>query len=664
MFQQRFDSKLRIFLLFFLLSIVVDKARASAEAFPAYPEIRENVEFWKKVYGEYSSHEFVFHDSYQVMRVYGSKKVSQSMNPYSRSAKRIAKREKQKIKNILLHFAHGGEPRSATEKKIYALFPKGTISSVFRKAAQNLRTQLGQADRFRDGIIRSGRYMPHIKEIFKRYNLPDDLVYMPHVESSFNYKAYSKLGATGMWQFMRSTGRLYMKVGYTIDERLDPLRSTVAAAKLLRSNFGKLNSWPLAITAYNHGPAGMARAIKRLGTTHYPTIFRKYDGRRFGFASRNFYSEFLAAKEVAKNYQRYFGDLRLESPVDFETIRLPHAANVNTMIEHFSIEKTHFKKLNPAFRPAAYRYGRHIPNGYEIRLPVNQDKHYLALLDTLPRTSPRSKQGTDWFQVQPGDTLWQISRQLKVSMNHLIDLNELDGHRIYVGQILKVPTTTDKTRSAVVAVAKTEDKPVVAKVTKPQRTTIRAATKQDEQQKESTVVAASLVQPVSKSADKAVWQGPLRDRPLHGNLAVLQVRGEGSSMRGSVKIAPEETLGHLADWLSVPTQRIRDLNNFSFNRAVHLGQTVWLPLDGKSVEEFEERRIEYHRGLQEDFYQNFRVESTQTYTVKRGDSIWRLCQQTFELPAWVVRDYNPGINLSQLKPGDQLHFPVVVPLNS
>ena len=133
------------------------------------------------------------------------------------------------------------------------------------EAAEWVRFQLGQADRFREGLERSGRWESHIARTFAELGLPPELAALPHVESSFTPTAYSKVGASGLWQFMRSTGRLYMRVDDTVDERLDPFRSTEAAAQLLANNYRALGTWPLAITAYNHGTAGMRRARDTMG---------------------------------------------------------------------------------------------------------------------------------------------------------------------------------------------------------------------------------------------------------------------------------------------------------------------------------------------------------------------------------------------------------------
>ena len=200
------------------------------------------------------------------------------------------------------------------EERILKLFPEGTSNAEFRAAAGRLRFQLGQSDRFRAGLIRSGTWKPYIHDVLAKRGLPLELAALPHVESSFDPTGYSKVGAAGMWQFMRSTGVRYMRIDHIVDERRDPFFSTDAAARLLADNYSVIQSWPLALTAYNHGLAGMRRAVQQQKTTDIATIVAKYQSRSFGFASRNFYTAFLAALEIDSNPERYFPNLKLDPP--------------------------------------------------------------------------------------------------------------------------------------------------------------------------------------------------------------------------------------------------------------------------------------------------------------------------------------------------------------
>jgi len=129
------------------------------------------------------------------------------------------------------------------------------------------------------------------------------------------------VGAAGLWQFMRSTGRRYMRIDAAIDDRLDPFRSTEAAAQLLAYNYRLLGTWPLALTAYNHGAAGMRRAKDSMGTDDIERIVRNYKSPSFGFASRNFYVSFLAALEIDHNPEKYFKDIEPLPEVKFAKSR-------------------------------------------------------------------------------------------------------------------------------------------------------------------------------------------------------------------------------------------------------------------------------------------------------------------------------------------------------
>ena len=175
-------------------------------------------------------------------------------------------------------------------------------------AAESVRSQTGQRERFLAGVIRSGAYIPAIKQVLRSYGLPEDLAYLPHVESSFNTAAYSKVGASGIWQFTKSTGKTYLRIDQAVDERSDPLIAAHAAAKYLKNSYNQLGTWPLALTSYKYGTAGTKRALNEKGS--YERIFTEYNKGHFKFASRNFYAEFLAAKEIARNPDKYFKEMK------------------------------------------------------------------------------------------------------------------------------------------------------------------------------------------------------------------------------------------------------------------------------------------------------------------------------------------------------------------
>jgi len=419
-------------------------SQAAADPFPRYASIEPNVAFWTKIYSQYPTTKVVIHDSDDLRIIYDVITVKPYDAPGARKTNRDrTKRAKAKYKNILKGLAANPKHKGKDHQRIAALFGPNADSRTFRRASQQVRSQLGQKDRFQAGLIRSGAYLDQIRTILKSNGVPEDLAYLPHVESSFNPSAYSKFGAAGIWQFTRSTGRLYMKVGYVLDERRDPIRATHAAAQLLKANYEKLGSWPLAITAYNHGAAGMARARQKHGD--YPAIFDAYRSRTFKFASRNFYSEFLAARQVASDYTAYFGPLRLAKPTPSHTVTLKGYARLQDLSDHFNVSPETIRKMNPALRAPVFNDQKYLPKGYHLRLPPEtalSGTAVAALPDFLYKSAQKPSR---FYTVQRGDTAGRIARTHGVRLSDLILANNLSTRAtIYPKQTLRIPLPGEK----------------------------------------------------------------------------------------------------------------------------------------------------------------------------------------------------------------------------
>lgn len=429
-----------ISLLFLGNTLIFAELCAASDLFPAYPGIKSNVVFWKKVYTKYSTTQGIIHDSNNLEIIYEVIDLEKQGGGRARkiNRKRI-KKAKEKYKKILRKLVRNRSASTQEARRVAKLFGPEGNRAIFRKAMRNIRYQLGQKDRFRKGIIRSGTYFPEIKRIFRSQGLPVDLAYLPHVESSFNPEAHSKYGAAGIWQFTRSTGKRFLALSYALDERRDPIRSSYAAARLLKENYKKLGSWPMAITAYNHGVAGMLRAKRTRGS--YEEVFKRHKSRLFGFASRNFYSEFLAAREVAKNYQQYFGDLKLNSPGKSWKVVLNGYASIKDLARHFKVDITAIRNLNRSLRKPVYNGQKYVPKGYTLRLPYTTDRSSLNLSTGLPPDiyKPRQKPSR-FYRVQKGDTAGKIAMIHRVKLSDLILANHLDSRAtIYIRQKLRLP---------------------------------------------------------------------------------------------------------------------------------------------------------------------------------------------------------------------------------
>lgn len=240
----------------------------------------------------------------------------------------------------------------------------GSIVKNVKLAAQRVRVQTGQKDFFSKGLSVSNRYMPHMEQIFVSHGLPKEIARLPLVESSFNKLATSKVGAAGLWQFMDGTGKKFLVINDYIDERRSPLKSTEAAAELMKENHLIMyKSWPLAITAYNHGPGGIKKAVKKLKTKEIVKLITHFQHRRFGFASENFYSEFLAALYVEMYSNELISNIDRQATIEFEQFKLTERMKPSKIVKLASMTKEELMDLNPDIRKSIQKDVK-LPKGF------------------------------------------------------------------------------------------------------------------------------------------------------------------------------------------------------------------------------------------------------------------------------------------------------------
>ena len=405
--------------------------------FPSFPALEVNVNFWTDIFTLYDHTQGVVHDKGDLERIYTIIPLDPSQTRASRKKNRkTMKAAFKRYKAILADLARGNAQKTPEHRRVASLFPGPTPPGAFKKAAKRIRCQTGLKSRFKKGLIRSGAMLDEFKRIFALHGLPQDLVYLPCVESLYNPKAHSRSGAKGVWQFTRYTGKLFMRVDHLVDERKDPFASAHAAAKLLKLNYDALGSWPLAITAYNHGLNGMRRAKAQKGD--YEGIFSSYKSRYFGFASRNFYAEFLAARRVAKGAETYFGKIAPHAPTPVNKVILTSYLPVRALKKAFKLSHADIQDLNPALDTRIFTGEKYIPRGYALNLP-----HHISQEKVENRLKPhyQSKQRPSKFhRVQKGDTATAIARANGISLARLKQANNLNRRGfIRVGQTLRIP---------------------------------------------------------------------------------------------------------------------------------------------------------------------------------------------------------------------------------
>ncbi len=408
--------------------------------FPQPPALDRDVNFWIRVYTEIGTNAGFLHDQYNLGVVYETLQFGPDTT--ARQRERLVEAARARIIAALKRIAHATGTLSPEDQHIRDMWGEAGTPARLLSAVEDVRFQLGQADRFRDGLLRAGLWQAHIVETLANLGMPVELAVVPHVESSFNAAAYSKAGAAGLWQFMRSTGRRYMRIDSAVDDRMDPFRATEAAAQLLSFNYRLLGTWPLALTAYNHGAEGMRRAKEQVGSDDIVMVLRNYHSPRFGFASRNYYVSFLAALAVDRDPEKYFGPIKRESEAKFREVTMPGFVTVSALTHVLHISAGELRRLNPALLPACWENRRRVPQGYVLRLPLSgPDWTTQMLADRLSPTDLQARQTVpEKRRVMKGETLASIAGDYGMKPGELARLNGISARtRLRPGRSLRVP---------------------------------------------------------------------------------------------------------------------------------------------------------------------------------------------------------------------------------
>ena len=389
---------LLVFCLAFMPGKIQSQIKPGTEdLFPLLPGLEHSVEFWKKVFTEYSVSQLVFFDPVDMSKIYEVLEVGEE----NRTPEYI-NGERERIASI-----HGVDP-------------------------ERVRAQRGTRERTAAGLKRSGKHIAQMQQIFRDSGLPVELTYLPIVESSYDVNARSSAGALGMWQFMRTTGRQFMRVDRSIDERRDPIESTRAAAAFLKQSYETLGNWPLTITAYNYGPGGMVRAVAAIESDNLTDLIRDHSHPNWGFAPKNFYAEFLAAVEIGKNINQYFPDLEIDPAVAIREIELKKSASLITLAKNTGLTREQLLGWNPALTSQT----RSVPAGYRVKVPVDLKARPIEIVRSRTQERPEVVR----HRVKRGETLFEIARRYGASVDKILHINGIrKPHLIRAGTTLLVP---------------------------------------------------------------------------------------------------------------------------------------------------------------------------------------------------------------------------------
>ena len=292
---------------------------------------------------------------------------------------------------------------------------------------------------FEKWLARSERYLPMLKDIFRQSGLPEDLAYLPLIESGFNPNAKSRARAVGMWQFMKWTGKKYgLQVNSWIDERRDPEKATWAAARYLKDLYGLFNSWHLAAASYNAGEGRMMRALKKHKTDDFWVVAKQK--KTLKKETRDYIPKYIAALLIAKEPAKYgFTDIEYQPQITYGKVIIPVATDLRVIAKACECSFDDIKELNPQllkwFTP---------PTGseYEIKVPKEKVEVFQVNFATI---TPQERLNFLTHRVKKGETLSLIARKYNTSVESILYLNKLKSTRnVRAGTEIIVPVRPKK----------------------------------------------------------------------------------------------------------------------------------------------------------------------------------------------------------------------------
>jgi membrane-bound lytic murein transglycosylase D len=290
-------------------------------------------------------------------------------------------------------------------------------------------------------LQRSGRYIPMMKEVLRENGLPEDLVYMALIESGFNPKAYSRRRASGPWQFISRTGKKYgLNANWWIDERRDPEKSTIAAARHLKDLYDQFSCWYLAAAGYNAGAGKISRAIQRYQTEDFWELAKhKY----LKMETKNYVPKMIAAALIAKEPEKYgFTEIEYDEPIRYEKVEIPDATDLRVIARCCEADYEIIKALNPELKmwctPPDHP-------GYQVKIPEGTRKTFERNFSQL---KPSERITFRQYHVRTGDTLSAIAMRYGIGVEPIMQMNNIRNVRhLRAGSYLIIPIPADRALS-------------------------------------------------------------------------------------------------------------------------------------------------------------------------------------------------------------------------